>query len=593
VFESITRRRRRSTLAVKIFVGVLIALSVAALLYFLALRDERIRQFDVEVAVQADGSALVRETIKYDFGSADRHGLRRTFPGYQIDSPGSITDVSVSSASAPVDVQNLGDELRIGDPNETISGRHTYRIEYRLPDAVKGTRLAVDVIGTAWEVPIDQADITVRAPAQLSGVKCVRGQEFADDSCGRLDVAGDVIGVHAEDLDAGEGVSVFASTGKLGDSAELPTAGELPEGDGNWWLWRILLVLGVGAAGYALGLIPVARWARRAGRDYAYHGGGGAVDAVFGGPELETRPIDDEVADEQVTVQFVPPRDLTPAQGGVLLHERVTDDHRVAWLTQQSIDGWFELADKGKTLKWTAPDDRWASAPVPLQRIFAGRHTVKLTRYDKKFASGWKLIDDELEQWRKACGLWDAETEARSRQVQGKIGVVGTVAAAVGAVALYFLAPYSLVLAAVVAGVSGLLVGAGVSSSLNAPELRVRTAPGFAQRQLVAGFLRFFQQSETSHAKQAAERGELRLYSAWAVALGELAAWQDTMAAAALPPSTPGVSEVGHYAAFSTAVHTANTEPAPASSGGSSGSSFSSGGGSVGGGAGGGGGGSW
>lgn len=592
MFESITRRRRRSTLAAKIFVGVLIALSVAALLYFLALRDERIRHFDVEVAVQSDGSALVRETIQYDFGSADRHGLRRTFPGYNVGSPGSITDVVVSSPSAPADVQILGDELRIGDPDETISGRHTYRIEYRLPDAVDGTKLGLDVVGTAWEVPIDEADVTVRAPAQLSGVRCVRGQEFADDPCGRFDVAGDTIGVHAEELDAGEGVTVYADVAKGGDSPELPAAGEPPAGDPDWWLWTMVVVLGVGAAGYALGLIPVARWARRAGRDYAYHGGGGAVDAVFGGPELETRPIDDEVADEQVTVQFVPPRDLTPAQGGVLLHEKVTDDHRVAWLTQQSMDGWFELADQGKTLKWTAPDDRWASAPVPLQRIFARRHTVKLTKYDKKFATGWKLIGGELERWRKTCGLWDAEAEARSRVVQGRIAAAGTAAAVVGAVALYFLAPHSLLFAAIVAGVSGLLVGAGVSAGVNAPELRVRTAPGFAQRQLVAGFLRFFQQSETSHAKQAAERGELRLYSAWAVALGELSAWQDTMAAAALPPSTPGVSEVAHYAAFSTAVHTANTEP-PSSSSGSGGSSFSGGGGSVGGGSGGGGGGSW
>lgn len=595
MFESITRRRRRATLGAKVFAGVLIAILVGALLYFFALRDERIRSFDVEVAVQPDGSALVRELIEYDFGSADRHGLRRTFPGYRIDdgyAEQSITDVTVESRTAPDDVEVLGDELRIGDPDVEISGRHTYRLEYRLPDAMQGKRLALDVIGTAWEVPIDEADVTVRAPSQLSGARCTRGQEFSTDTCG-FDVKGDTLSLNAEDVDTGEGITVYADTGEGGSATALPAAGELPDGEPSWWVWTILVVLGVGAAGYALGLIPVAWWSRRAGRDYAYHGGGGAVDAVFGGPELETRPIDDEVADEQVTIQFVPPRELTPAQGGVLLEEKVTDDHKVAWLTQQSIDGWFELADGGKTLKWTG-GDRWASAPVPVQRIFNKRSTVKLTKYDSKFAKGWSLIGADLDQWRRTCGLWDAEAEARSRSVQSTIGLVGLLGAIVGAVALYLLAPHNLLLSALVAGLAGLLVGAGVSSSANAGELRVRTAPGFAQRQLVAGFLRFFQQSETSHAKQAADRGELRLYSAWAVALGELKAWQATMAAAALPPSTPGVSDVGHYVAFSSAVHTANTQPAPAggSSGGSS-SSFSSGGGSVGGGGGGGGGGSW
>jgi hypothetical protein len=86
----------------------------------------------------------------------------------------------------------------------------------------------------------------------------------------------------------------------------------------------------------------------------------------------------------------------------------------------------------------------------------------------------------------------------------------------------------------------------------------------------------------------------LRLYSAWAVALGELDHWTRAMESAALPETTPGVSDAGRLGALSTAMQVASTEPpSRLSSGlGRDGDSSSSSGG-VGGGAGGGGGDSW
>ena len=80
--------------------------------------------------------------------------------------------------------------------------------------------------------------------------------------------------------------------------------------------------------------------------------------------------------------------------------------------------------------------------------------------------------------------------------------------------------------------------------AMNADELPIRTPEGFARRQQVEGFRRFFVASEGRHAREAAERGELRLYSAWAVALGELDRWNKAMAATALPTETSGVAEI-------------------------------------------------
>jgi hypothetical protein len=209
-----------------------------------------------------------------------------------------------------------------------------------------------------------------------------------------------------------------------------------------------------------------------------------------------------------------------------------------------------------------------------------------LGAYDKQFAKGWRLIDGELNRWKLTCGLWDQATERRSRKVSARLSGLGILAGVLGGLALAFTAQSLPWLAAAVGLVAAVPVGGGVAAALGRSELAVRTPAGFAKRQLVEGFRRFFEVSEGRHAREAADRGELRLYSAWAVALGELGHWQSAMTAAALPPSTPGVMDTHHIALMSVAAHTASTPPSSSGSGGGGSSG-------VGGGAGGGGGGSW
>jgi uncharacterized membrane protein len=118
----------------------------------------------------------------------------------------------------------------------------------------------------------------------------------------------------------------------------------------------------------------------------------------------------------------------------------------------------------------------------------------------------------------------------------------------------------------------------------------VRTPAGSAAWLRVESFRRFLAESEAFHASEAAKRGVLREYTAWAVAVGEIDRWQRAISAAAIPPQVSGVSYA--YAAPFLIASTASTATAPTSSGGGGfGGGF--GGGSVGGGAGGGGGGSW
>jgi uncharacterized membrane protein len=102
----------------------------------------------------------------------------------------------------------------------------------------------------------------------------------------------------------------------------------------------------------------------------------------------------------------------------------------------------------------------------------------------------------------------------------------------------------------------------------------------------VESFRRFLAASEARHADEAAKRGVLREYTAWAVAVGEVDRWSRAVAAssAARDPAVAQYAVIGPSLSSATAA----TSTAPSSSGGGGG-----GGGGVGGGAGGGGGGSW
>jgi uncharacterized membrane protein len=99
----------------------------------------------------------------------------------------------------------------------------------------------------------------------------------------------------------------------------------------------------------------------------------------------------------------------------------------------------------------------------------------------------------------------------------------------------------------------------------------------------VESFRRFLAGSEAYHAEEAAKRGLLREYTAWAVAVGEIDRWERAVQASSITDRA-GLGYV-HMAPVLMA-STSKASTAPSSSGGG-------GGGSVGGGGGGGGGGSW
>ncbi|NCG22532.1 MAG: DUF2207 domain-containing protein, partial [Actinobacteria bacterium] len=206
------------------------------------------------------------------------------------------------------------------------------------------------------------------------------------------------------------------------------------------------------------------------------------------------------------------------------------------------------------------------------------------------FHTGWHRLNGELNDWLNGSAHWDESGQRRRTWIRAfsVVGViVGLVVLVIGAVMATRSGGSGL--AVLIAGSA--LVGGATGAIVNSFELLIRTEVGSALWLRIESFRRFLAASEAEHVDNAAERGVLRQYSAWAVALGESKAWFSAVDAAA--SQNPDMAhlhrrDLAFMAAgvhISSAARTASTAPSSSGGGGFSGGS--------GGGGGGGGGGSW
>ena len=212
-------------------------------------------------------------------------------------------------------------------------------------------------------------------------------------------------------------------------------------------------------------------------------------------------------------MEFVPPRELTPAQGGVLLAEAVRPEHKVAWLIGAAVDGYLDLeGDDGQVTLVRLPR-RDGPATYLLDSAFEGRDRLTLGSYDEDFATAWRSLGRELAAWERTSGLWDPAGDhrrVRARVLGVVAGVAGLVLTVQGAVWASRSGPGWLALVAQ----GGLLAGAGAAAATRAWELRVRTPAGSGLWLRTESFRRFLAGSEAHHAEEAARLGHLREYTA-------------------------------------------------------------------------------
>lgn len=584
--------RRRLGAAV-VCVAALMAGGLTALALLIG-DSERIDRYWTSAVVADDGQARVIEVIDYDFGVSDRHGIFRDIPGLDLAAP-----TRVSSPTAPdqfVVQPGSPSRIRIGDPDRTIDGRHRYEIEYAVGVVFDGDRLSWNAVGSDWEVGIRNVVIHVLTGRALSEVRCSKGQAGSWGGCTATQPEPGLLTIEVDSLGAREGVTVSGLLGQplaVTAAEPAPPTGAAPD-PGSGFVWPMVTAVLTALAGGVVATTAV----RRAGRELVW--AGGSADAAFG-PQFDerypVRRVDHDELDSLATIEFAPPAGLTAWQGGAVYAERLTDDHKVAWLLERAIDHDVRIEGTGRDLTLHRLDGDGVARPArpletdgryrlePLDRLFGGRGTVQLGSYDEQFAAAWDQLGRTLGRWHDESGLWDPAGGRRRRRalavgglllVLGVVAMVGSAVAAARAGTIWMLG----------VGLGALAAGTAAALLATSSELRIRTPEGSGLWIRTESFRRFIEGSDAQHVEAAARKGVLLDYTAWAVALGEVDHWTDSVEAARadvdLAPEVLYLTTIAPD--LGRATHAAAVSPSNGDGGG---------GGSVGGGGGGGGGGSW
>jgi uncharacterized membrane protein len=199
--------------------------------------QEIVADFSAVIKINPDSSLDITETISYDFGAEQRHGIYRDIP-YKYQARGgnynlrldviSVTDAGGAKYEYQISGQGNNKRIKIGGADSLVSGQKTYVINYSVRRAINyfpdHDELYWNVIGNGWQVPIKQAKAEVYLPAAISensleydcfigeagsGKKCV-SERLNYDSAGRVDQV-----VYISDrLNAEDGFTIVAGLPK-------------------------------------------------------------------------------------------------------------------------------------------------------------------------------------------------------------------------------------------------------------------------------------------------------------------------------------------------------------------------------------------
>jgi uncharacterized membrane protein YgcG len=579
---------------------------------------ERIRRYEVDIVVAADGSADFREVIEYDFAANDRHGIERYLPtrmGYDDEQdrlyPLRVLSVSSPTAPAQFTVSPMAgglERIRIGDPNRTVRGVHIYTLQYRLDGVVNAQdgddELYWNVIGDGWNVPITNVVVRMVVPGGARRVACYAGATRSDAPCASSTVQAGVASFTQPALGAGQGLTVVVAIADTdGPVAEpravlgVPVAEPRTRTLGEMFA-RTPATVGVTAflaAAFAAAIAPLQFLV---GRDR--RGAGTVTDVAFSEQvgEGERVPLFDRTA---TPVEFVPPDGLRPAQLGVLRDE-VADTRDVsATIIDLAVRGWLRIEEvtngRGKVTDYRLVELHTAEERPGLleyerhllSRLFASSHDVLLSSLKNEFATAMKRTKELLYVDAVANGWF----LTRPDRVRMWWALGGAALALVGGVLTFVLANASSW------GLVGLpVVAAGLVVLIGARWMPRRTPKGTGVLRRAKGFEDFIENSEKHRAAFAERKNLFTEYLPYAVMFGATDKWARTLAVLGLPEPDTSTWYVGHgaiaWASFGDRVDRFSSMAATTltSTPGSSGSSGFSGG-FSGGGGGGGGGGSW
>jgi uncharacterized membrane protein len=187
---------------------------------------ESISTFDSNIVVNPDSSFTVTETILYDFGDERKHGIYRNIRD-KHPQKGSAwylnRHIDLSLISVTMDGRHVsytqpsysGLSVKIGDPNQLITGHHTYVITYRVEGGLAQydgeTEVYWNVTGSEWEVPIQNVTASISyisADKLLPVPVCYVGHYGSTDSCQSVETSSNAVVFKQAHISPGEQLTV-------------------------------------------------------------------------------------------------------------------------------------------------------------------------------------------------------------------------------------------------------------------------------------------------------------------------------------------------------------------------------------------------
>lgn len=557
-----------------------------------------IESFKVEVFIPKSGKVRVTEMIVADFGNIQKHGIYRAIE--TTDMRFKLLGVKQDGAKAITKVSSVskGKEIRIGDPDQTITGRHTYEIAYEVGKVITRfddhDEFYWDVTGNEWAVEIEKATATVTLEGgQIEEVTCYTGP----------------FGSKAQDCSASldGGVAQFETSIPLPSGQGLTVVSNLPKGlvgdpfypeDILKPLWAIL--------GSLLALVFVLRRWWRHGRDMWYR------KNIILNPEAqpETKPL---FAKEVVVVEFDPPpslgklgttegqaplRPLRPAEVGTLIDEKVDIHDISATIVDLAVHGYLRIGEKKadkKSVYWFEKlkdfegDKELVEYEKEILRGIFGKSEIEfLDNLKNKFYKHLEKTRDGLYEQMKAEGYFAQRPDKVKIKYAGEGGgllAVSFIGSVISGLSLFWLLVPGFVL--------------GFLLLILSPFMPKKTAKGTEVVRRASGFKLFISKAEKYHQQFNERINRFDAFLPYAMVFGVVDKWVKVYQKLGVEPPQPGWY-VAPYAfnarAFSSSMRNvgsafASTLPStPAQAGGGSGFG---GGGFSGGGFGGGGGGGW
>lgn len=282
---------------------------------------EKIINFNGEIEINADSSINVQESIQYDFGDQQKHGIFRFIPVKYKARGGNynlrVSDVKVTDENGAkynfTVSRGSNVEIKIGDADKFVSGQKTYVLSYTIRRAVNyfpdHDELYWNFTGDKWQVPVENASVKVILPEEAKNnlqYKCYQGIYGSTNEC-EASTNGNVMEYSSNGaLNPGEGMTIVAGWPK-GITKEPTFLQKLWDiAKDNWTLFVPILVF----------ILMYRLWSKR-GRDPKGRG--------------------------TIIAQYEPPDGLSPAEIGTMVDGSADNRDVSATIIDLAVRGFLKI----------------------------------------------------------------------------------------------------------------------------------------------------------------------------------------------------------------------------------------------------------